>query len=42
MHDYGVSHFQAVSTSAMREAANQEILVERNLRGGVPPQWEQF
>ena len=37
MHDYGVSQFRAVSTSAMREAANQEILVDRILQAtGIP------
>jgi exopolyphosphatase / guanosine-5'-triphosphate,3'-diphosphate pyrophosphatase len=37
MHDYGVSHFRAVSTSAMREAANREILVDRILQAtGIP------
>ncbi len=37
MHDYGVSQLRAVSTSAMREAANQEILVERILQAtGIP------
>jgi exopolyphosphatase / guanosine-5'-triphosphate,3'-diphosphate pyrophosphatase len=29
IRDYGVSQFRAVSTSAMREAANQDILVDR-------------
>ena len=32
IHDYGVSLHRAVSTSAMREALNQEILVERILQ----------
>ena len=32
IHDYGVSQFRAVSTSAMREAIIQEILVERILQ----------
>jgi exopolyphosphatase/guanosine-5'-triphosphate,3'-diphosphate pyrophosphatase len=32
IHDYGVSRFRAVSTSAMREAVNQEILVDRILQ----------
>ena len=32
IHDYGVSQFRAVSTSALREAVNQEILVERILQ----------
>jgi len=32
IHDYGVSLYRAVSTSAMREAVNQEILVERILQ----------
>ena len=37
MHDYGVSQFRAVSTSAMREAANQEILIDRILQAtGIP------
>jgi len=37
IHDYGVSQFRAVSTSAMREAANQEILVDRILQAtGIP------
>ena len=37
MKDYGVSQFRAVSTSAMREATNQEILVDRILQAtGIP------
>jgi exopolyphosphatase/guanosine-5'-triphosphate,3'-diphosphate pyrophosphatase len=37
IHDYGVSQYRAVSTSAMREAANQEILVDRILQAtGIP------
>ena len=32
LHDYGVSQFRAVSTSAMREAVNQEILADRILQ----------
>ena len=37
IHDYGVSQFRAVSTSAMREAANQEILIDRILQAtGIP------
>ena len=32
IHDYGVSQFRAVSTSAMREATNQEILIDRILQ----------
>lgn len=32
IHDYGVSKVRAVSTSAMREATNQEILVDRILQ----------
>lgn len=32
IHDYGVSQFRAVSTSAMREAFNQDILAERILQ----------
>jgi exopolyphosphatase / guanosine-5'-triphosphate,3'-diphosphate pyrophosphatase len=32
MHDYGVSKVRAVSTSAMRESANQEILADRILQ----------
>ncbi len=32
IHDYGVSHYRAVSTSAMREAANQDILTDRILQ----------
>ncbi|MGB8213383.1 MAG: Ppx/GppA phosphatase family protein [Anaerolineales bacterium] len=32
IRDYGVSHFRAVSTSAMREAVNQDILADRILQ----------
>ena len=32
IHDYGVSHFRAVSTSAMREAVNRDILASRILQ----------
>ena len=32
IHDYGVSQFRAVATSGMREAVNQEILVNRILQ----------
>ena len=32
IRDYGVSHFRAVSTSAIREAVNQDILADRILQ----------